>query len=290
MARMPFSSGMRDRSTDIPYAWYWRGKSLRKGRSLGDKIWAIQVPSHPPTGDTCSHAPSVLTKPACEYLQTSNCNGCHMGVSCKDFDTASCRECSQSFYHYRSSSIHDQVSHCCCSLSGNYHTSLPRFSEPIRQPISDRTTSYTSDYHHPSDRYWVSASSPVAYDYPLAGPNPTPCPMSPDFGTVYSHPPPTDTSLGQCQYIHDSPHLQENKTSMRQKSPTAARAYSGPCTGEYNMNAYSFEDPDFCEGKTERSISIGGSSSDDRSTKVENQSYHRPRPRASRWKYRPHQE
>lgn len=279
---MPFFwNNIRDRSNDIPYAWYWKGKSLRTGHALGDRIRPIHVPSQSPTQNSCFHTHLALDWPEHVYSDIGNCNRSRLApYTCKNLDKNDCKEYPRNRYHYRSSSGCYQASHCCCLRSGSHRTWLPRYSELVEQPISDPCT---SGYYHPSDHHWDFISCPYAHDHQFANPARTTRPMSRGLRTTLSSYPPSmddqiDAPLEHSRYIQSSPRLEKNELGMRQSSSTPglhSYAYAGDC----EPNTYGFYDCHISE-MNEQGASIGELSAGDGSTEDEIRSYYRRRPRA----------
>ena len=84
----------RNRSNNIPYAWYWEGKSLRTGRALGDRITPIQV--YTPRYDNCCDVARPSCMPADTQLGTNSSKHNHL----EQCDSESC-------YHERAHPRYD---------------------------------------------------------------------------------------------------------------------------------------------------------------------------------------
>ena len=282
-----FWDKIRDCGNDIPYAWYWKGKSLRTGYALGDRVQSIQVPQRSCIGDTYFYTPPPLVEPARMHPGMDTCNRCPLYPNCsQDFNQNRHQERSRGCYHYGQNPRVRQTSHCCCFLNNDCHIPLSMPPDSSPQFISEPRISYDSRYYHPAGHHCASSLTPRGYDHTPVYQIPNTFPMSPVSRVPCSCSAPVDhrpeLHLGRCQCSHNSPTLQENQMTMRTNSPTA-EPYPSTYMRRCQLNTSGFEKPYRHEGMTEQNPSIGMSSDDDKSD-VENQSYYRRRPRMNHYK------
>lgn len=289
---MPFFlNKRRDRGTNVPYSWYWKGKSLRTGDALGERIQSIQVPQRSLIGDAYFNASPVLVDPASMHSQIGDYSRCPLNSnSHRGFDEIRHKECSHNCCHncchYGRSPTARRTNDFCCFSDSDCNIPSPRSPDFRPQPISE-----PSMLCRPTGHYYASSLDPCGYDHTLVDQNSNPCPLFPVSGVPCSCSQhmgdQSEIHLGGYQCSHNSPHFQENEAGMRTNSP-AAGPYPDAYMGRRQPNASCSEKPCFCKRMTGKDTSKYMPSGDDTSTDVENRSYYRRRPRARHYKYQTH--
>lgn len=269
---MPLWKRMRDPDADIPYAWYWKGKSLRADHALGGRLHRIQI--HPQYLDTCAYAPSLGDNYPDTQLEMDSCDRCQLSP---DNRRGSHRWARQPYYDcYRySCNGSTQAGYCLDRVYRGHSHANHQLPEP--------RTSHIPDYYHQGHHRCMSSSCPYVGDSPPINHAPIIYPMSvsPSSGIPYSCPPvprQSDIPLGRYQEHGPLP-SRSNQTGMRQGTPMATGTCSDPRVEPHHQISTSFKARSSHERMTESDTYIGPPS-DAGSNEMDNRSYHRRRPRA----------